>query len=81
MFTSKMMHKISKMSKKFFPLILLCCQSVSKPPPVPPSKKRKRIMEEPPAVLGPKPLLSGVVPLEVFLTTLQKVFITHSVSN
>lgn len=52
---------------------LLRCQSVPKPPPVPPSKKRKRVVEEPPVVLAPKPLLSGAVPLEAFLTTLQKV--------
>lgn len=30
-------------------------------------------MEEPPLVPAPKRLLSGVVPLETFLTTLQKV--------
>lgn len=30
-------------------------------------------MEEPPVVPAPKRLLSGVVPLEAFLTTLQKV--------
>lgn len=44
-----------------------------KPPPVPPTKKRKRVIEEPPVVLAPKPLLSGAVPLEAFLATLQKV--------
>lgn len=48
-------------------------QSVPKPPPVPPTKKRKRVMEEPPVALAPKPLLSGAVPLEAFLATLQKV--------
>ncbi|KAK5880423.1 hypothetical protein CesoFtcFv8_023453 [Champsocephalus esox] len=47
-------------------------QSVPKPPPVAPSKKRKRVLEEPPAVLAPKTLLSGAVPLEAFLATLQK---------
>uniref|UniRef100_A0A8C9YPH6 Integrator complex subunit 9 n=1 Tax=Sander lucioperca TaxID=283035 RepID=A0A8C9YPH6_SANLU len=52
-------------------------QSVPKPPPVPPSKKRKRVMEEPPVVLAPKPLLSGAVPLEAFLATLQKHGITE----
>lgn len=51
----------------------LCYQSVPKPPPAPPTKKRKRVIEEPPVVLAPKPLLSGAVPLEAFLTTLQKV--------
>lgn len=56
----------------FFPLP--CCQSVPKPPPVPPTKKRKRVIEEPPVVLAPKPLLSGAVPLEAFLATLQKVW-------
>uniref|UniRef100_A0A3B3DJD3 Integrator complex subunit 9 n=1 Tax=Oryzias melastigma TaxID=30732 RepID=A0A3B3DJD3_ORYME len=45
------------------------------PPPVPPTKKRKRVMEEPP--VAPKPLLSGAVPLEAFLATLQKHGITE----
>ena len=31
-------------------------------------------MEEPPVVQAPKPLLSGAVPLEAFLATLQKVW-------
>uniref|UniRef100_A0A8C9YKG7 Integrator complex subunit 9 n=1 Tax=Sander lucioperca TaxID=283035 RepID=A0A8C9YKG7_SANLU len=44
---------------------------------MPPSKKRKRVMEEPPVVLAPKPLLSGAVPLEAFLATLQKHGITE----
>uniref|UniRef100_A0A674NH28 Integrator complex subunit 9 n=1 Tax=Takifugu rubripes TaxID=31033 RepID=A0A674NH28_TAKRU len=52
-------------------------QSVPKPPPVPPTKKRKRLMDEPPVVPAPKRLLSGVVPLETFLTTLQKHGITE----
>lgn len=52
-------------------------QSVPKPPPAPPSKKRKRVLEEPPAALSPKPLLSGAVPLEGFLATLQKHGITE----
>uniref|UniRef100_A0A3B5AV99 Integrator complex subunit 9 n=1 Tax=Stegastes partitus TaxID=144197 RepID=A0A3B5AV99_9TELE len=52
-------------------------QSVPKPPPVAPSKKRKRVMDEPPVVLAPKPLLSGAVPLEAFLATLQKHGITE----
>lgn len=30
-------------------------------------------MEEPPVALAPKPLLSGAVPLEAFLATLEKV--------
>lgn len=34
-------------------------------------------MEEPPVVLAPKPLLSGAVPLEAFLATLQKHGITE----
>lgn len=43
-------------------------------------------MEEPPVVLAPKPLLSGAVPLDAFLATLQKVrhlcvFITASSLN
>uniref|UniRef100_H2MMK0 Integrator complex subunit 9 n=1 Tax=Oryzias latipes TaxID=8090 RepID=H2MMK0_ORYLA len=50
-------------------------QSVPKPPPVPPTKKRKRVMEEPP--VAPKPLLSGAVPLEAFLATLQMHGITE----
>uniref|UniRef100_A0A8C6LHS8 Integrator complex subunit 9 n=1 Tax=Nothobranchius furzeri TaxID=105023 RepID=A0A8C6LHS8_NOTFU len=52
-------------------------QSVPKPPPVAPSKKRKRVVEEPPVGLAPKPLLSGAVPLESFLVTLQKHGITE----
>eukprot|EP00064_Thunnus_orientalis_P017968 superscaffoldBa00003976_g18054 len=52
-------------------------ESVPKPPPAPPSKKRKRVMEEPPVVMSPKPLLSGAVPLEMFLATLQKHGITE----
>uniref|UniRef100_A0A8C6WNK5 Integrator complex subunit 9 n=1 Tax=Neogobius melanostomus TaxID=47308 RepID=A0A8C6WNK5_9GOBI len=52
-------------------------QSVPKPPPAPPSKKRKRVLEEPPAAQSPKPLLSGAVPLEGFLATLQKHGITE----
>uniref|UniRef100_A0A671VHU4 Integrator complex subunit 9 n=1 Tax=Sparus aurata TaxID=8175 RepID=A0A671VHU4_SPAAU len=44
---------------------------------LPPSKKRKRVMEEPPVVLAPKPLLSGAVPLDAFLATLQKHGITE----
>uniref|UniRef100_A0A672ZBJ9 Integrator complex subunit 9 n=1 Tax=Sphaeramia orbicularis TaxID=375764 RepID=A0A672ZBJ9_9TELE len=47
------------------------------PPPAPPTKKRKRVIEEPPVVLAPKPLLSGAVPLEAFLATLQK----HGISE
>lgn len=58
--------------------IFLSFQSVPKPPPLPPTKKRKRVMEEPPLVPAPKRLLSGVVPLENFLTTLQKVCIISS---
>ncbi|MGH0143643.1 UNVERIFIED_CONTAM: hypothetical protein FKN15_008789 [Acipenser sinensis] len=38
----------------------------------PPSKKRKRVLEEPPEHRAPKPLLSGAVPIEQFLATLQK---------
>ncbi|TNN37980.1 Integrator complex subunit 9 [Liparis tanakae] len=52
-------------------------QSVVKPPPAPPGKKRKRVPEEPPVLLAPKPLLSGAVPLEAFLATLQKHGITE----
>uniref|UniRef100_A0A8C2X1D4 Integrator complex subunit 9 n=1 Tax=Cyclopterus lumpus TaxID=8103 RepID=A0A8C2X1D4_CYCLU len=52
-------------------------QSVPKPPPAPLSKKRKRVLEEPPVLLAPKPLLSGAVPLEAFLATLQKHGITE----
>uniref|UniRef100_A0A3B5LKL4 Integrator complex subunit 9 n=1 Tax=Xiphophorus couchianus TaxID=32473 RepID=A0A3B5LKL4_9TELE len=52
-------------------------QSVPKAPPVAPSKKRKRVMEEPPVTMAPKPLLSGAVPLEAFLATLQKHGITE----
>uniref|UniRef100_A0A3P9Q0R5 Integrator complex subunit 9 n=1 Tax=Poecilia reticulata TaxID=8081 RepID=A0A3P9Q0R5_POERE len=52
-------------------------QSVPKAPPVAPSKKRKRVMEEPPMTMAPKPLLSGAVPLEAFLATLQKHGITE----
>jgi len=59
----------------------MCWQSVPKPPPAPPSKKRKRVMEEPPVVLVPKPLLSGAVPLEAFLATLQKVWHMHIITH
>ncbi|KAG7255340.1 hypothetical protein CRUP_010145 [Coryphaenoides rupestris] len=52
-------------------------QSVPKPPPAAPTKKRKRVVEEPPEVLAPKPLLSGVVPLDGFLATLHK----HGISE
>uniref|UniRef100_A0A8C5I440 Integrator complex subunit 9 n=1 Tax=Gouania willdenowi TaxID=441366 RepID=A0A8C5I440_GOUWI len=45
--------------------------------PAPPSKKRKRVVEEPPVGGAPKPLLSGAVPLEPFLATLQKHGITE----
>ncbi|XP_033859106.2 integrator complex subunit 9 isoform X1 [Acipenser ruthenus] len=43
----------------------------------PPSKKRKRVLEEPPEHRAPKPLLSGAVPIEQFLATLQKHGITE----
>lgn len=43
----------------------------------PPSKKRKRVLEEPPEHRAPKPLLSGAVPIEQFLATLQKQGITE----
>uniref|UniRef100_A0A8C5I3W0 Integrator complex subunit 9 n=1 Tax=Gouania willdenowi TaxID=441366 RepID=A0A8C5I3W0_GOUWI len=52
-------------------------QSVPKAAPAPPSKKRKRVVEEPPVGGAPKPLLSGAVPLEPFLATLQKHGITE----
>ncbi|CAN9507619.1 unnamed protein product [Ophioblennius macclurei] len=52
-------------------------QSVPKPPPAPPTKKRKRVLEEPLLGMAPKPLLSGAVPLEAFLATLQKHGITE----
>ncbi|XP_039593987.1 integrator complex subunit 9 [Polypterus senegalus] len=41
---------------------------------VPPlSKKRKRVIEEPTELKAPKPLLSGTIPVELFLATLHKV--------
>ncbi|MBN3280475.1 INT9 protein, partial [Polyodon spathula] len=46
-------------------------------PAPPPSKKRKRVLEEPPEHRAPKPLLSGAVPIEQFLATLQKHGITE----
>ncbi|XP_061741824.1 integrator complex subunit 9-like isoform X1 [Nerophis ophidion] len=51
--------------------------SVPKAAAAPPSKKRKRVLEEPPAGRAPRPLLSGVVPLDAFLVTLQKHGITE----
>lgn len=60
-------------SQELADVCFIPCQMVPKPLPVPQSKKRKRVIEEPPVTMAPKPLLSGAVPLEAFLATLQKV--------